>query len=249
MFRYKDEIFFTWNGTKDQLATFLQTIKNKHAHIDVETSFAQRLVYFNTQIENRHGQLYTSVFHPSDASKYTLPYVLGHTKLNHQLWFRSTLMRAIRLCSNYLDFQMEQTYLIVACLLHGYSKELVDTQLKHFYLRFNAEKICHGLDTHVYDRLRRRLFDFIAVQRAQLFKQQQLEDEEFLFHFSYPYDYGAYHNFHDHFLTLWTKYFHVDAQLGHEDTTISLSCKPVYSLNALLAKEKSATHSMPPRDH
>ena len=246
MFRYKDQIFFTWNGTENQLITFLQKIKNKNPHIELETSFGARVLYCNIQMENRHGQLYTSLYHHhhSNQSKYTLPYVIGHTKINHQHWFRSALIRAVHVCSNFIDFQMEQINLQMTCLLQGYSNEFIQTQLKHFYDFFHAEKNRFCLDSENYERMRRRSFDLIARQRTCLLKQQQLEDEDFIFHFSYPYDYGAYNDFNQTFVDVWKKYLQIDAHLGHENTAIRINAKPIHSLNTLLANQKPTTNSI-----
>lgn len=238
-YRYKDQIFFTWNQSKDELKIFLDEITEKNSHIHMETSIGTCVQFFNGQIENRNGHLYTSVYHNSPMSKYTLPYVIDHAKLNHSLWFRSALIRAVRFCSNFIDFNHEQIYLVMGCLMNGYSIDFIETQLKHFYIRFDAEKIqCFCPNQTVYEQLRHRLFDFINVQRTIYDKNQELEDKEYIFHFSYPYDYGPYRQFNKKFHEIWKKYFNDDDQLSHKDTKIVLNTKHLYSLNTLLAQQK-----------
>jgi hypothetical protein len=232
-------LFFTWNRSKDELVELLDNInENYRDHIHIETSIGRCVQFLNTHIENRHGHLYTRVYHDSQISKYTLPYVVGHVELNHSLWFRSTLIRAVRLCSKFADFQQEQIYLEMSCLLNGYSKDFIETQLKHFYIRFNAEKIRFCLDQTVYERLRHRLFDFINLQRTISDKTQALEDTEYIFRFSYPYDYGPYIKFKEKFHELWSTYLKDDCQLSHKDTKILLNTKHLFSLNTLLARQK-----------
>lgn len=218
---------------------FLDGINEIHPHIHFEkASIDQSGHFFNAYIENRHGNLYTRIYHDSPISKYALPYVIGHAKLDHSLWFRSALIRAVRVCSHYLDFLLEQNYLEVTCLTNGYSIDFIETQLKHFYLRYNAEKIRFCLDQTVYERLRRRLLDFIPLQRTQLDKDQDLEDQEYRFYFSYPYDSGSYNQFKNKFYQLWSTYLKDDAQLAHKDTKISLHSKHMYSLNTFFGEEK-----------
>ena len=218
---------------------FLDGIAKNYPDIHIQTAMGTCVQFFHAQIENRRGHLYTSVYHPSSQSKYTVPYVMDHVKSNHSLWFRSALIRAVRYCSNVYDFNHEQIYLVMACLTYGYSIDFIHTQLKHFYLRFNLEKIIHCCPNQtIYEQLRHQLFDYIDVQRIRSDKYQELDDKEYIFHFSYPYDYGAYHQFHRKFQELWKKYFKEDSQLSHKDTQILLIPKSICSLNTLLAQQK-----------
>ena len=171
----------------------------------METSMGTCVEFFNAQIENRHGHLYTCIYHQSNMFKYTLPYVINHVKCNHSLYFRSALIRAIRFCSNFNDFNQEQINLVIACLMNGYSMNFIETQLKHFYLRFNAEKIRFCSNQNTYQLLRQRLLDFINIQRDLSDKNQELEDKEYIIHFSYPYDYGPYNAFNKKFHENWQK--------------------------------------------
>ena len=201
----------------------------------LKTSLGQCVQFLSARIENRHGHLYTSVYHDPRMPKYTLSYAVGHAKVNHRLWLRSALMRAVRFCSNFLDFKQEEIYLEMTCLANGYSIDFVETQLKHFYLRFNAEKVRLSLDQTAYERLRRRLFDFLHLQHRLWAKEQELDDQDFIFRFSYPYDYGSYHQFQQKFCELWSTYLKDDAQLSHQNTKTILTTQHIFSLNTLLA--------------
>jgi hypothetical protein len=236
--RYKNQLFFTWNQSKDELIEFLHDISVKFRHIHIETKIDKCVQFLNAQIENRNGHLYTSVFHESSISKYTLPYVVGHTKFNHSLWFRSALIRAGLFSSNLNDFKQEEIALEMACLLNGYSIDFIETQLQHFYRRFNVEKMRFCLDQTTYEQLRHRLFDFIKVQRTLSDKARELEDQEYIFNFSYPYDYGPYNEFNFRFQNFWKTYLKHDAQLGHADTKVILNTKHLFSLNTLLGQQK-----------
>jgi len=238
LLRYKDQLFFTWNRSQEELTTFLTSIREQYRHIHFETSIGRYVHFLNAHIENRQGHLYTSVYHQSDIQKYTIPYVVGHAKLQHRLWFRSALIRAVCFCTNVADFNQEQIYLEMACLANGYSIDFIETQLQHFYLRFNAVKIRYCLDQTVYQRFRDRLFDFTRSQRTLFDKDQELEDKNLICHFSYPYDYGLYNQFNEKFHQAWSTYLKNDPKLPHKDMKIILTTKHIHSLNTLLAQQK-----------
>jgi hypothetical protein len=126
----------------------------------------------------------------------------------------------------------------MTCLANGYSINFIETQLKHFYLRFNAEKIRFCLDRTVYEKFRDRIFSLINQQCILSETQEQLDDNGYLFHFSYPYDYGPYNQFNEKFHDFCLTYFKDDEQLSHKDTKIILNTQQLYSLNTLLAQQK-----------
>ncbi|CAF1392968.1 unnamed protein product [Adineta steineri] len=209
--RYKDQIFFTWNSSKEELQALLQTTNQKHSNVHIEASFGRSIHFLNAQIENRNGHLYTSVYHDkTQISKYILPYVVRDTKAQHGHWFRSALIRAVRFCSNYIDFIEEQSYLQMSCL------------------------------ANVYQRLRQRVLVFIDEQRIMLDKNQALEDQEYIFHLSYRYDYGSSYAYNEEFHNTWTTNLEFDQQLSHPNAKVILTPKQIYSLNTLLAEEKSS---------
>ncbi|CAF1317143.1 unnamed protein product [Adineta steineri] len=237
--RYKDQIFFTWNRSKEELQTLLRTMNQKQSNIHIEASFGRSIHFLNAQIENRNGHLYTSVYHDkTQISKYVLPYVVGQTKAQHSHWFRSALIRAIRFCSNYIDFIEEQSYLQMTCLANGYSIDFIEIQLKHLYIRFNAENIRFCLDQIVYQQLRRRILNFIDEQRIIYNKNEELEDQEYIFYLSYPYDYGSYNEYNRKFHETWRTHLQFDGQLSHPNAKVILAPKQIYSLNTLFAEEK-----------
>ena len=64
---------------------------------------------------------------------YTLPYVVGHSKVNHSDWIRTALVQAICYCSAVEDFNRERIYIELTCLTNGYSTRFVDSRISHFY--------------------------------------------------------------------------------------------------------------------
>jgi hypothetical protein len=84
-------------------------------HIDTSVS------YLNAYIANQNGRLYTRVYNDSAIQPYILPYVVGHSKVNHSDWIRTALLRAVCYCSSVEDFNQERIYIELTCLVNGYS--------------------------------------------------------------------------------------------------------------------------------
>ncbi|CAF4932838.1 unnamed protein product, partial [Rotaria socialis] len=119
--QYNDELFFTWNQSKDNLDRFLDTLKEFFYgdYIDLKIEYGQQINIQNIHLENRHGQLYSTM----NTSSLLLPYVTGYPKVKYQKWFRSTLIRLIQLCSDYQDFTRQRIQTEIHCLISGYSNE------------------------------------------------------------------------------------------------------------------------------
>ncbi|CAF5078456.1 unnamed protein product, partial [Rotaria magnacalcarata] len=101
LLQYNDELFFTWNQSKENLHIFLVGLKEfSDDDIDMDIEYGQQINIQNIHLENRHGQLYSTM----NTSSVLLPYVTGYPKVKYQQWFRSTLIRLIQLCSDYRDF-------------------------------------------------------------------------------------------------------------------------------------------------
>ncbi|CAF1541683.1 unnamed protein product [Adineta ricciae] len=97
-FRHKDRIFFTWNKSPNILQTHLESLQKQHPSVKFRLSIGPNVHYWNAYIENRRGELYTRVYHDPTALRYTMSYVVGHSKVQHSEWLRSALLRADLSC-------------------------------------------------------------------------------------------------------------------------------------------------------
>ncbi|CAF2404113.1 unnamed protein product [Rotaria sp. Silwood2] len=52
----------------------------------------------NAYVENLHDQLYSRAYRDPTIQNYTLPYVMGHSKLAYSNWLLGALIRAV--CSH-----------------------------------------------------------------------------------------------------------------------------------------------------
>jgi hypothetical protein len=238
-YRHNDQIFFTWNGSNDELHTLLQTVRTEQPNVHFQSLIASRLPYLNAFIDNRQGQLYSRVYHHPVIQDYTLPYVVGHSKLQHSDWLRSALIRAVCYCSLVDDFIQERIYIELTFLVNGYSLLFVECHVQHFFQYFNAANMHYSSNQTMYDIFRRQCFDFMEDQHKLSDKLQRVDNNGNLIRIKYLHEYGHRCQFNKGFHRLWSNYFTNHPKLSEKISTILLTTKNVHSLNALLAKQKS----------
>ncbi|CAF3934742.1 unnamed protein product [Rotaria sordida] len=240
--RYKDQLFFTWNKSSAlELETFLENIREQHWNVRFQKFIGTNVEFLNASIENRQGQLYTRVHYDSNMPRYTLPYLLGHSKSAHSDWLRTALIRAVCYCTSVDDFQQERIALELTYLISGYSLLFVETHVKHFFNYFHAQTVRYSRNQSTYDKFRQQWFKFVE-QRYELIEQlEKFNDNGRLIQFNYIYDFGPRCRFNREFYKLWIHYFEKHPILSEENSKIILTTKHFHSLNTLLAVDKSPT--------
>lgn len=237
-FSYKDRLFFTWNGFKNELDYFLETVQLQypqiHTHISIDTS----VPFMNVYIANRDGQLFTRLHHDSTAQLYTLPYVVGHSKIEHSDYLRTALLRAVCCCSSVDDFQQERINLELSYLANGYSIRFVDSRVAHFFDYFHASNVRYSVDPNMYEKFRRQCFDFKDMNREVSDRLQTRDDIDQVIRLHYLYEYGARCEFNREFHELWYNHFANHPTLSPIKSTTLLTTKHLQSLNTLLVQEK-----------
>ncbi|CAF0829729.1 unnamed protein product [Adineta steineri] len=238
--RYKDEIFFTWNDSDHVLRTYLQAVQNVQNNVHFQISIGSSVRFFGAHVENRQGQLYTRVHHDLFMQNYTLPYVVGHTKLKHSNYLRAALLRAVCYCSLVEDFHRERIHLELSYLMNGYSLLFVESHVQNFFNYFRLDNMRYRTDQTIYHSFRRQWFDLLDIQHTLSDQLQQFDDHGNVIRFHYLYDYGPRCQFNQQFHELWSKYFCHHPVFSTERSEILLTTKQLHSLNALLARHKSS---------
>ena len=159
--RHNDQIFFTWNGSKEQIDIFFDKVRQYDSNVQFQYNIGFVVHYFGARFENREGELYSTVDRHNVIQRYTLPYVNGHSKCKHRDWFRSRLNRAVCYCTMVDDFQRERIYLELTCLTNGYSVLFVETQVENFFDHFHGNSIRCCLDQRRYHSFRAQWFDLM----------------------------------------------------------------------------------------
>ncbi|CAF3816221.1 unnamed protein product [Rotaria sp. Silwood1] len=105
--RYIDDVFMTTNLAFDQVKERLENANRKEPNIRISYSIHSRVDFLDVTISNDDGQLKTSIFQKPAAEPYVLPYTSDHPRhVYHNIPY-SALLRAVRICSDVEDFDME----------------------------------------------------------------------------------------------------------------------------------------------
>ncbi|UJR12579.1 hypothetical protein I4U23_016755 [Adineta vaga] len=189
------------------LHSCLHSIRTQHPTVHFQVSMGSNVHYLNVYLENQQGQLYSRVYHDPTIQRYTLPYVVGHSKLQHSYSLRSALLRAVCYCSSIEDFQQERIYIELTYLANGYSFFFVESHVQHFFDYYETQYIRYCPDQTNYHIFRRRWFEFFGFQQEHSEKLQELDDKNKVIHFNYFYDYGPRCEFNQDFRDQWSKSF------------------------------------------
>ncbi|CAF2032656.1 unnamed protein product [Rotaria magnacalcarata] len=220
--RCKDELFFAWNSSSNELHDLLQSIKVQYPIVYFHTSISSNVNYLNLYIVNQNGQLYTRINRDTTLKEnYILPYVTGHPKLMYSIRFRSALIRAACCCSLVKDFQQERIYLELTLLVNGYSLEFVERHVEHFFDYFHAYKMRYLMDQMIYETFRQHWFDFITMKNESQEMTQQIDDNGHLIRLNYLYEQGPRCQFNQEFYQLWSSYFKNHSTLSEEKSSDS----------------------------
>ena len=243
--RHKNDIFFTWNGSHEELQTLLQQLQENDTNVHQQIAINSTIQFMNAYLENRSGHVYSCVDHqPVYLQQYTLPYVVHHPIEEHSDWLRFALLRSVCYCTSVVDFVQERIYLELTCLANGYSLYFVERRVDHFFQYFNANAMRYCQDQKLYDRFRTQVFTFVEQQRVMSEKIQRVNDERKLFHFHYLYEYGPRSKFDESFRHLWMQYFKQHRLFSPERSKIILTTKHQHSFNTFLDQPTSCYRTL-----
>ncbi|CAF3972408.1 unnamed protein product [Rotaria sordida] len=237
--RYQNQLFLTWNDTKENLINMIKMANREDINIHVDIKMGSSATFLQAYIENQNGTFYSRVDHDSITQRYTIPYVIGNTKEEHSRWLRAALIRAVHYCTSVLDFNRERIYLEVSCLANGYTIEFVEKRIEQFFTHFDVLSLRSDLDQHVYKKLRLRLFNFVSEQKRMIEKYQELEKKKKRFRLSYLYDFGPKLQFNQQLRDIFKRNLNTQELLSkYRDLQLIVSTKNPYTLNAILCQHK-----------
>ena len=113
--------------------------------------------FLDVSIENNQGRLRTTVHDKPAAEPYIVPFASDHPRHVHRNSIIGGLYRAIRLYSNFADFDEERFNLETMLLLNGYPPPFISYHVRKFLQRNNASMLLRELESTLYDALHLRL--------------------------------------------------------------------------------------------
>jgi hypothetical protein len=229
--RYYDRALFTWNGPEAKLQAIFDALRQQYPDIQVQLTIDRQVSFLGAHVENRKGMLHTHVHHDPYAQPFLLPYAVGHPRLVHRQWFRSTLIRAAHYCSSLEDFNDERIYIESTFLANGYSLAFVEYHLEQFYKQFRSSETYFRLNQWTYPSIRRRSFLCVTHQRQE--RDREWSRPALQLH--YEFDWGSRSDFNLKFNKLWRSLIDEDNTFAQHGLRIKLSSKHCHSSNVLLA--------------
>lgn len=118
-FRYIDDVFFTWNDSKEKLEELLKKLNDRHRNIKLDYKIGQNLPFLDVLFINNDGTLSTSVYHKPAAEPYVVPFASDHPRHMFRNIIQAALIRAIRYSTTFEAFNIERRNIRLMLLYNG----------------------------------------------------------------------------------------------------------------------------------
>ena len=225
-----------------QLNIQLNKIEKKDDNIRITRSLGSTVAFLDVFVENKHGQLRTSVFHKPAAEPYILPFSSDHPRHVHRCTIKSRLVRAARLCSHVDEFDKERLNIEFTLLLNGYPPRFISYHFKQFFKKNDVMSPLEQLNEMIYRELHRKLL----VQPTNREKQeqnmtfngnQQQNSNRREIQVYFTFESGPMLNFKQELNKLWEKHYIDDNPVKH-NVDLKIGTRSNRNLNHLFVKKK-----------
>ena len=156
--RYFDQIFLTWNGSKEEFQMIFDQLvvaHDQYVHLHIKTSIGQQVQYLDAEIGHIEGILQNKVYHRSIIEPYALPYVCETTmSLSHMNLLRAALIRAIIYCSNLDEFENERFYIELSFMINDASYDCIQETIENIFKEFGQFNDSAYFNEDIYQDLR-----------------------------------------------------------------------------------------------
>jgi hypothetical protein len=195
-FRYIDDIFIVINWPYRHLLKQIDRWNNFDENIKLTAHIGSSISFLDLYIENKDGQLFTSVYQKPSYEPYYLPFNSIHPLHIKKNIPYTMLLRAIRYCSTFQTYIEEREKLRMALLLNKYPCKFIDNQFNHL---LNKYKIVIPLNSFNYQDYRKKIMNSPQREKPTVYYKEIL-----FVHFTYCSNMKL---FPRQFHSLWNKYF------------------------------------------
>ena len=205
----------TSNLSIERVNAMLDWASRKDRHIQITSKIDQSIDFLDVHIENKNGELNTSVYHKSMPEPYIFPYVSDHPRHIHKNMPYVGLLRAARLCFNVKDFDTKQLNMEMVLLLNGYPPKFISHHIKTFFTKFNVTSVYSESDTDAYQILHQQLLHKPTRREQQLqnrsdhtvnlFRRRQRREQKNQIIMHHTSESGSLLNFKSQYRQLWNK--------------------------------------------
>ncbi|CAM4846981.1 unnamed protein product [Rotaria magnacalcarata] len=195
-FRYIDDIFITINWPVRHLLKEVDRWNKFDENIKLSANIGSIVNFLDLNMENRDGQLYTTVFQKPSYEPYYLPFNSIHPlHMKKNIPF-AMLLRAIRYCSTFESYLNEREKLRMALLLNKYPNKIIDEQFNNVLEKFGINEPLTSIN---FNRSRQKIIDSPKKEKLSVNYEKSI-----FVHFTYC---SSMKTFPIKFHTLWDKYF------------------------------------------
>jgi hypothetical protein len=103
-----DDVFFTWNGSEEEVKALLDEANRFHPNIKLTYQIGKSLPFLDVLIRNNDGLLESSVYHKPSAEPTILSFLSDHPRYVFRNVIQTTLSRAVRYSSTFEAFNIER---------------------------------------------------------------------------------------------------------------------------------------------
>ncbi|CAF5012349.1 unnamed protein product, partial [Rotaria sp. Silwood1] len=195
-FRYIDDIFIVINWPARHLLKQIDKWNHFDENIKLSENIGVTADFLDLHIENRDGELFTTVYQKPSYEPYYLPFNSIHPLHMKKNIIFTMLLRAIRYCSTFQDYLNERERLRMALLLNKYPNKFIDTQFIYILEKLNIQQL---LTINNYTEYRYKIIDSPIKEKVPIDFGKTM-----FVHFTYC---SNMRIFPGKFHTLWNKYF------------------------------------------
>jgi hypothetical protein len=192
--RYNDDIFLTWNESRDKLDDVLNTIHRHYPDIRISITINDNINYLDINLSHMDGDLKIQVAHDLNTDPYSLPYVFGHQRHKYATLPEAALIRAVRCCTNVFDFANELEDIQLSFQYNRFSKDFFIDKFRLFLKEFDATKLgkLHDgeayYDQSLYDYLRQNVFNYNQLQKRAKLRRCERQTIQYHWEWSWAHD-------------------------------------------------------------
>ncbi|CAF2717648.1 unnamed protein product [Rotaria sp. Silwood2] len=188
--RYRDDIFLTWNGSKEDFQTlFNGTIHQQQENPtipSIKTMIGKTIHLLDLELNNDKGHLVTKIFRNPKTDEYELPSQYEyHTNQPSDL-LKAALKHALYCSTNQKDFEAERRHIRLSHLFRGFSSEFIDQCIEEFKKKDVGIKsdLIHPFHTIPFETLRKHIMQLYEAGMA-LEKEEKTQKTNII-HVPYP---------------------------------------------------------------
>ncbi|CAF4189625.1 unnamed protein product [Rotaria sordida] len=194
-FRYIDDIFIVINWPVRHLFKQINRWNHFDENIKLSENIGSTADFLDLHIENRDGQLVTTIYQKPSYEPSYLPFNSIHPLHMKKNIIFTMLLRTIRYCSTFQDYLNERERLRMALLLNKYPNNFIDEQFNNVLSKLNIQ----ALTCFNYVNYRQEVIDSPIKEKIPIDYGKTI-----FVHFTYC---SSMKTLPRKFHTLWNKYF------------------------------------------